>query len=733
MEPVHPFASTGTPLISSSGPKKPSKGTPISVPTNGRRLSTFSVKSANRALMTGYRDGGSNSSRRKSSITFQGPQSPPFFPHKDDFDVVGTVPGFEKLVEAESLKHNKGKPKSLDPTKVSNDLDHKDYKPAKRKKSDAELNGIDTSAKPSKGRRKSSTSIGPFLSSDNLATQISSSSSLSPPPPTESSIVPTTQQVLTAPGTSFNRLKNISGLGKSTKTSQVSWLQMPLTSLRILPNTEFTAAGMTVQFGVDRISITIRRNSTRVPHVELKQVNYYTTPTHKIFQFSTFNKFIDSSVLAKYYDPIISSDKPSMITLFIDTGASTIQSICQNLKQKGVETKRLTPEAAEEIISATVKHPTSAKVTGQAEETLFVYPFNNSAKSKSIVVKAEDSARLEYEGFLNDTMIEFGLKYVQANAEIKNQDLSGQVYIFNTFFYQRLVAKPMKGSANSYDAIKSWTAKVDIFSKKYVIVPINENLHWYLAIITNPGLLLKRNGSNSSRSNSDEPEAMILSDSSDNPNGDDCSITSSEKMVIDTEPVRDTRASSINVEEKPYIICLDSLGNSHPAVFSVLRSFLQQELLSRKGISTTLTAKEITGKFSSKCPKQDNLWDCGIYLLHYTEVFLRSPKALLNAIVNRTDDKSLWSLNELATKRAKYKDIVISLTEQYRVYQFQWDLVDDIKGKSNDKNVSNNNNTAPIHAGNGVELDNSDEKIQSDKSDKSEETTSNLKVMDYQP
>lgn len=27
----------------------------------------------------------------------------------DDFDVIGTVPGFEKMVEAETIKHSKGK------------------------------------------------------------------------------------------------------------------------------------------------------------------------------------------------------------------------------------------------------------------------------------------------------------------------------------------------------------------------------------------------------------------------------------------------------------------------------------------------------------------------------------------------------------------------------------------------------------------------------------------------
>lgn len=37
--------------------------------------------------------------------------------------------------------------------------------------------------------------------------------------------------------------------------------------------------------------------------------------------------------------------------------------------------------------------------------------------------------------------------------------------------------------------VQRWTSKVDLFSKRYIIVPINESLHWYLAIIYNPSAL----------------------------------------------------------------------------------------------------------------------------------------------------------------------------------------------------------------------------------------------------
>jgi sentrin-specific protease 7 len=38
-----------------------------------------------------------------------------------------------------------------------------------------------------------------------------------------------------------------------------------------------------------------------------------------------------------------------------------------------------------------------------------------------------------------------------------------------------------------YAAVKNWTSKVDIFGYDYIVVPINEAMHWYLAIICNVG------------------------------------------------------------------------------------------------------------------------------------------------------------------------------------------------------------------------------------------------------
>ncbi|KAG0045968.1 hypothetical protein BGZ89_005449 [Linnemannia elongata] len=110
---------------------------------------------------------------------------------------------------------------------------------------------------------------------------------------------------------------------------------------------------------------------------------YYTGSAVKVIQLVTHKKLPDSSILAQYYDPAMHSGKARKITLYTEASSSLILDNCAYLKQKGVETKPL---------------------------RLFVFPYSTSPKTKSIAVRAEDVLRLGDGEFLNDTIIEFGLK-----------------------------------------------------------------------------------------------------------------------------------------------------------------------------------------------------------------------------------------------------------------------------------------------------------------------------------
>ncbi|KAF9968613.1 hypothetical protein BGZ70_001349 [Mortierella alpina] len=507
-----------------------------------------------------------------------------------------------------------------------------------------------------------------------------------------------------------------------------AWPQFQLSCVRIEPRTEFSSVGLSVQFGVDRLALTVRRKCTKIPYSKLKLVEFYTESAVRIIRLSINGKLEESSFLAPYYNS--TPGVAHRIILLTDVAPSLILEICDHLKQKAIDTTSLTSEAAERLLAGNNKRSPPTALSDHAEETLFVYPLNNTAKSKSIAVRAEDVSRLDDGEFLNDTLIEFGLRYAHANVELKNEALADQIYIFNTFFYQRLNTKPTKGAVSSYDAVKSWTAKVDLFAMKYIIVPIHENLHWYLAIITNPGLLLKHG-----QPAPCDPEAIgdVPVQSLCDAEVKTSSPTAAESMDVDMD-VHNTKpkdldvdidsgkpdsilkaktssqkpGSHIDAEEKTYILCLDSLGGTHQTVFKVLRSFLQQELSTRKGIHKPLTTKEVTGKYSSKCPRQENLWDCGVYLLHYAEVFMRNPSMLLDAVVNRADDKVMWASTELATKREKYRDIMVSLQERYKAYQISLELIEDFKEQTKENKHKEDTEAHRLEdeGQSGIEVDN---------------------------
>ncbi|KAI6159738.1 hypothetical protein EDD17DRAFT_1486182, partial [Pisolithus thermaeus] len=82
-----------------------------------------------------------------------------------------------------------------------------------------------------------------------------------------------------------------------------------------------------------------------------------------------------------------------------------------------------------------------------------------------------DLKRLEPQQWLNDTLIEFGLTLWLNELRGKDRLLADLVHIFSPFFYSKLSS----GSVEcGYRCVSSWTSKVDIFAKRYLIVPINE-------------------------------------------------------------------------------------------------------------------------------------------------------------------------------------------------------------------------------------------------------------------
>lgn len=114
-------------------------------------------------------------------------------------------------------------------------------------------------------------------------------------------------------------------------------------------------------------------------------------------------------------------------------------------------------------------------------------PLNFGEGRQRATVNFTDLQRLDEGEFLNDNLIDFYMIYCFEQHKVPRD----KVYFFNTFFYTRLTENTGRASMN-YEAVKRWTSKIDIFLYDYIVVPINEDTHWYLAIICNVGNIKRK-------------------------------------------------------------------------------------------------------------------------------------------------------------------------------------------------------------------------------------------------
>ncbi|TFK27998.1 cysteine proteinase [Coprinopsis marcescibilis] len=158
---------------------------------------------------------------------------------------------------------------------------------------------------------------------------------------------------------------------------------------------------------------------------------------------------------------------------------------------EGASSKSRSPGARgkpETQVIVAPRRSTRSSVTTQPvadpDEVILVYP---QGVPGAVNITNADVARLEPGEYLNDTLIEFGLKLWLKRLEETNPSLAAQVHVFSSFFYKKLNKKNI---VDGFNSVCKWTSKFDIFQKKYIIVPIHENLHWYFALIYEPEHLL---------------------------------------------------------------------------------------------------------------------------------------------------------------------------------------------------------------------------------------------------
>lgn len=249
--------------------------------------------------------------------------------------------------------------------------------------------------------------------------------------------------------------------------------------------------------------------------------------------------------------------------------------------------------------------------------------------------------------------------------------LKEKVHIYSSFFYRRLSSPKVKKKdgriLTGFDMVKSWTRKIDIFEKNYLVVPINENLHWYLAIICFPSRMLsdefKEVENDKEEIEKDEDEVEVESE------GDEKSMNS---VIVDLDPVDSSEecSSSSSLEpESTRILIFDSLGLASRAkgigVINRLRTYLQAEAQDK--LSRSARKSSCAGNIC-RVPRQENYTDCGCFLLQFVEEFFKAtpqPQFLKN-LADKKFDLSDWFPPEIAQNRRQImKERIESFAADY--------------------------------------------------------------------
>jgi hypothetical protein len=357
----------------------------------------------------------------------------------------------------------------------------------------------------------------------------------------------------------------------------------------------------------------------------------------------------------------------------------------------------------------------------------------------------------EYE-FLNDNLIEFYIRYLEYSLEQNQPDISAKIYMFNTFFFERLTKGKRPGQIN-YEAVSKWTNKVNLFQYDFVVVPINESAHWFLAIICNLNCIRRRFAKledgvadieseedkprkydaikdteptrtdslgadekppvslqmDSNESNDDTRESfrnMTLGETDGGPRrsipdldaekteadvGENGRKHPTSNSAMKETPADTAVAKASLVENKsskqpssgkrgrkakrkstgpkydpetPAIITLDSLISTRSNTIRALKEYLREEAFKKRAM--TVNEADLQGINAKGIPSQENLSDCGLYLLAYLEMFLKDPKAFVSKIMQREMNEDEWPKMSGYDFRTRLLKVIQRLHEEQR-------------------------------------------------------------------
>lgn len=246
----------------------------------------------------------------------------------------------------------------------------------------------------------------------------------------------------------------------------------------------------------------------------------------------------------------------------------------------------------------------------------FRFEFKNA---KAMEVGPYDVARLNASEFLNDTIINFYLKFFLD----RHEELKDRAHVFSTFFYEKLIQKNEYGKQAGFEQVRRWTSKVDLFSREFIVIPIHMKMHWYGVIVYNLPALLKPLPETEETSVEVDPFEPEKSPSPVLAPPTVRVLRSRDKPIFTSSSSRRRTIPVFHPETDCYIFICDSLKSSSygPLVKNLKEYFVAE---AKDKLDITIDPSRIISR-SAPVPQQNNFSDCGVFLIHYIESFFNSP------------------------------------------------------------------------------------------------------------
>ncbi|CUM62638.1 uncharacterized protein PRCAT00000192001 [Priceomyces carsonii] len=245
------------------------------------------------------------------------------------------------------------------------------------------------------------------------------------------------------------------------------------------------------------------------------------------------------------------------------------------------------------------------------------------AHNRVFTVTYSDFKTLFNTDWINDTIIDFFIKFeVEEAIYKKNLFKENEIYAFNSFFFTKLMeTQDNQDVPSHYQNVKKWLNKIEIMKYSSVIIPINENAHWYCCIIRGLPELLKAVKVEAQKSIHVEAE-QLLKDSEINKlePSDNSFEGNAETETLDAEK---SGMKTLTRIARAEIFIFDSLGQRHTNIHYPLKDFLIDYCKDKYSIEIKRDRLRIQ---NAKVPRQNNFNDCGIHVIYNVKKWLSNTR-----------------------------------------------------------------------------------------------------------